>query len=51
MLESQGSVIIIWGQGYLENVGKVEQGDLYKAAVDKVTEGIRKQTNQALARF
>ena len=34
-----------------EHVGKVEEADSYQEAVDKVIEGIRKQTNQALARF
>ena len=34
-----------------KHVGKVEEADSYQEAVDKVIEGIRKQTNQALARF
>ena len=34
-----------------KHVGKVEEGDSYQAVVDKVSEGIWKITDQALARF
>ena len=53
-VKCKAMLVLIGGKeidSLFKHVGKVVQGDSYEQALDKVKEGISKQTNQSMARF